>query len=91
MPKETRIRTDDLQPGLVRAWKRHTEKLGMNVLMERVPSNSKLAGHLQRWRQMNHDGWDVTVLLSPDKKTVVAFGYENAQPGQLHLFAEGTG
>lgn len=42
--------------------------------IERVPSDARLTGHIDRWRTMSACGWDVTALVAPDSKTVVALG-----------------
>lgn len=46
--------------------------------IERVVSDSKLAAHIERWRGMVDDDWDVTCLVAPDSKTVVAMGCRSA-------------
>jgi hypothetical protein len=42
--------------------------------IERVASDSSVASHIQRWRAMSEDGWNVAALVAPDSKTVVALG-----------------
>ena len=42
--------------------------------IERVPADSRLAGELDRYRTMAACGWDLTCLVAPDSKTVVALG-----------------
>ena len=42
--------------------------------IERVPCDAKLIRELARWKQMQREGWDLTVLISPDRGTLVAFG-----------------
>ena len=46
----------------------------LEVFIERVPADKKLPGVLARWKEMQRDGWDLTVLVAPDSKAVVAFG-----------------
>ena len=41
------------------------------TMIERVPSDPRLAGELQRYKELARAGWDVTALLAPDSKTVV--------------------
>ena len=43
-------------------------------LCERVAADAALAAHIARWRRMAEDGWDITALVAPDSKTVVAIG-----------------
>jgi hypothetical protein len=40
-------------------------------MIERVPSDSQLSKRLAEWGALRRDGWDVTALLAPDRKTVV--------------------
>lgn len=46
----------------------------LEVFIERVPADKKLPGVLARWKEMQRGGWDLTVLVAPDSKTVVALG-----------------
>ena len=32
------------------------------------------SGALDRWKQLQREGWNVTALIAPDKKTVIALG-----------------
>jgi hypothetical protein len=38
--------------------------------IERVPA-SELNRSIDAWKQMRREGWDVTVLITPDRKTVI--------------------
>lgn len=42
--------------------------------IERVPADKTLSGEIERWRTMSACGWDCTVLVAPDSRTVVALG-----------------
>lgn len=42
--------------------------------IERVPADSQLSDQIDRWKTMSACGWDVTALISPDSRTVVALG-----------------
>ena len=53
---------------------------GIEWFIERVAADSHIGGrtepvHLDRWKAMKADGWELTVLVSPDQKTVVALGF----------------
>lgn len=43
-------------------------------MIERVPADKQLGGELDRYRTMCACGWDITCLVAPDSKTVVAVG-----------------
>lgn len=43
----------------------------VRTMIERVPSDPRLAADLQRYNQLAREGWNVTALLAPDSKTVV--------------------
>jgi hypothetical protein len=43
--------------------------------VETVPVDHRLGDHIDRWKQLRREGWDVTALLSlPDEKTVTCVG-----------------
>jgi hypothetical protein len=42
--------------------------------VERVPCDNRLGDRIDGWKQLVRDGWDVTALLAPDSKTVLALG-----------------
>ena len=42
--------------------------------IERVAADKTLSNEIERWKTMSACGWDVTALLAPDSKTVVALG-----------------
>ena len=46
----------------------------LETYLARVPSDSHLATHLAEWKAMRRNGWDLTALVAPDAKTVVALG-----------------
>jgi hypothetical protein len=46
----------------------------LETFVERVPSDVKLPTHLSRWKQLQREGWDVTALIAPDSKSVIALG-----------------
>lgn len=46
----------------------------LEVFLERVPSDVHLTDHLASWKAMQRNGWDLTALVAPDSKTVVALG-----------------
>lgn len=50
-------------------------------MIERVPSDPRLAARLQEYRQLARDGWNVTALLAPDSKTVVLIACLTATEG----------
>lgn len=39
--------------------------------IERVPADTKLSAAIDAWKALREDGWDVTALVAPDKRTVV--------------------
>lgn len=43
----------------------------LETFVERVPVDSFLSAHIDRWKAMRRDGWDVTALLAPDSRSVV--------------------
>lgn len=44
-------------------------------MIERVDVNHTFTSHQDRWRRLWIDEkWELTVLLSPDRKSAVAFG-----------------
>lgn len=49
-----------------------------DYFIERVATDKQLARHLEDWKQLRRAGWDVTVLLAPDQRTVIALGYSPA-------------
>jgi len=50
----------------------------LETFLERVPSDAHLPDALARWKQMQREGWDLTALVAPDSKTVVALGCRGA-------------
>lgn len=47
----------------------------MEAFIERVPADQHLVRKLTHWKWMRATGWELTVLVDPDHKTVIAFGY----------------
>lgn len=43
-------------------------------MIERVPSDSELATRIDGWRELAGAGWDITALVAPDSRSVVALG-----------------
>lgn len=43
----------------------------VRTMIERVPSDPRLAGELQRYKRLAHEGWSVSALLAPDSRSVV--------------------
>lgn len=54
--------------------RRRSRKAPRDWFIERVPSDARLTHELGRWKKMRDEGWDLTVLVAPDRKSVVAFG-----------------
>jgi hypothetical protein len=50
----------------------------LETYIERIPSRD-LSGRLDEWKQMRRDGWDVTVLVAPDSRTVLALACRGGQ------------
>jgi hypothetical protein len=48
------------------------------TFIERVPSNSDLPKRIEEWKVLRRSGWDMTALLAPDSKTVLALGCRGA-------------
>jgi hypothetical protein len=48
------------------------------TFIERVPSNSDLPKRIEEWKILRRSGWDLTALLAPDSKTVLALGCRGA-------------
>jgi hypothetical protein len=48
------------------------------TFIERVPSNSDLPKRIEEWKILRRSGWDMTALLAPDSKTVLALGCRGA-------------
>jgi hypothetical protein len=42
--------------------------------IERVPSDRRVSAWLDEWKALQRRGWDCTVLLAPDAKTLVGLG-----------------
>ena len=62
----------------------------VQTMIERVPSDRYFGRTLDVWKPLRHEGWDVTALLAPDKKTVVYLacrqGEEGTETAELRLF-----
>ena len=43
-------------------------------MIERAPV-IQVGERLAQWKQLRDQGWDLTVLLADDKRTVIAFGH----------------
>ena len=43
----------------------------LETRIERVPADSGTAKWFDQWKKLRRDGWAVTVLVSPDRKTLV--------------------
>jgi len=43
----------------------------LETRIERVLADSGTAKWFEKWKRLRRDGWDVTVLVSPDRKTLV--------------------
>jgi hypothetical protein len=46
-----------------------------DYFIERAAADKQLPRHLEGWKELRRAGWDVTVLLASDQRTVIAFGY----------------
>jgi hypothetical protein len=52
----------------------------VKTFIERVPCDSHIGGrtdpvYLDLWKAMMAEGWELTVLIAPDQKTLVALGW----------------
>jgi len=47
--------------------------------VERVRVGSDLGSHIDRWKQMRRDGWELEVLLAPDRRSAVCVGFRDEQ------------
>lgn len=47
----------------------------MRTWLERVPADSKTPKHLERWKAMRREGWELSVLLYRLKPELVALGF----------------
>jgi len=47
--------------------------------VERVVVKNDLGSHIDRWKQMRREGWELEVVLSHDHKTVVCMGFRDEQ------------
>jgi hypothetical protein len=43
----------------------------LETMIERVPANAQTAKWYEGWKQLRRDGWTVTVLVSPDRSSLV--------------------
>lgn len=51
----------------------------LETMVERVPADSGTARWFDGWKQLRRDGWDVTVLVSPDRRTLVGLACRNGE------------
>jgi hypothetical protein len=47
----------------------------MRTWLERVPADSKTGKHLERWRALREEGWELTVLHHGPSSSLVALGF----------------
>lgn len=44
-------------------------------MIERAPADRQLADVLDRWKELAATDWEITALIAPDQRSVLAFGY----------------
>lgn len=43
----------------------------LETMLERVAADSRTAAWFDQWKQLRRDGWSVTVLVSPDRRSLI--------------------
>lgn len=51
----------------------------LETRIERVAADNGLSKWLERWKRLRRDGWDVTVLVAPDRQTLVGLACRNGE------------
>lgn len=59
----------------------HQEEEVTEAFIERQPVEAGWSDHLERWKALWREGWDVTVLVDSQHKTSIAFGCRPARSG----------
>jgi len=51
----------------------------LETRIERVPADSGTAKWFDKWKQLRRDGWNVTVLVSADRRSLVGLACRNGE------------